>query len=126
MKLLSAAALRTGGQKIKFRSRDWVAAPFTSTREVDGSPVEVVCFQVLTGVKTIEGSTTTFGTPSKELVDVFRRIDDYVLHFRENFAPLHTIDKMSMFSEDEGRETKNGSVFNRGIYVTDLHRSRML
>ena len=125
MKMLSAACLREG-LRVKFRSRDWVATPFSAKRSVDGREVDVLCYRVLRNVPEANGSMTVFGELDAETTDIFRRLDDHVLWMRPGFSGIQSGAAGSMFVESDRRSVKNGSVFNKGFFITGVYSDRLL
>lgn len=125
MKLLSTASLRNG-IKVKFESRDWVAQPFSTEQTLDGKGIGVLCYRVLSGIGREAGSATTIGTVDKEIADVFRKLDDYVLCLRDGLKLEWTCASGSLFCEDKGRSIPNGSIFNKGVFITDEYSNKSL
>ena len=125
LKLLSTAALRDGVQ-VKFQSRDWVAQPFSTARGVDGREVEVLCYKIVSGIRNTSGSVTTFGLVDRETADVLRNLPDYVLPMRDDMRPIHSTDYGTMFREAAGRRVPNGSIFNKGIFISREYATEAL
>ncbi|MBN1282565.1 MAG: hypothetical protein JXA24_02185, partial [Proteobacteria bacterium] len=126
LKMLSAAALRNG-MMIKFRSADWVAAPFASApQRVGRREEEVLCFRALEGVERMQGSVTTIRGVDDEAKRVVERLDDFVLALRQDQQYLHDAGGVRVFKEGAPRTVADGSVYNRGIFITGHHAPRLL
>lgn len=133
LKLITTACVRRKREgkaddlKVKFQSTDWVAGPVINERTLrDGKTVSVLCFQILTDLPLIRGSMTTISSPDEEIVDFFRKVDDYVLPLRDDFVPLYSSSAGSLFIESDQRAASAGSVFNRGVYITDNYSDKLL
>ncbi|MCX6770956.1 MAG: hypothetical protein NTX79_02775 [Candidatus Micrarchaeota archaeon] len=125
LKLLSTAALRLN-IKVKFESRDWVAQPFSGIQKLDGKDRDFLCYRILSGVSPRSGSATTFGTVDRETADIFKKLDDFVLPLRIGFKPEFSCASGSLFCEDVLKSVPNGSVFNKGVFITNEHANRAL
>ncbi len=127
LKMVSAAALRMEGVRIKFRSGNWVATPFASAPKKLGSgDQQILCFRVLEGVDPIDGSITTIRGVDSDLLRALGRLDDYVLPLRDEQKYLHSSAKARMFLESYMRFSPNGTVYNKGVFITDHYASRLL
>ncbi|MFA4874370.1 MAG: hypothetical protein WC690_03420 [bacterium] len=128
LKLVSTAALRDAEHiKVKFRSNDWVAAPFASApQKVGRRDEETLCFQVIEGIPEIQGSQTTIRGINDELHLILPRLDDYLLALRRDLKILHSTDGGRIFIEQPGRLMRTGAVFVKGVHITDHHAGRLL
>ena len=62
----------------------------------------------------------------REITEIFKRLDDYVLPLRKGFEPMFSCASGSLFLEDILRSVPNGSIFNKGIFITNEHAYRAL
>jgi len=126
LQTLAKTAVRYGFT-VKFRSQDWVAMAFPSApKRVGQRDEEVLCFHVLSGVPSIKGSVTTILGTGENLANLTGRLDDYVLPLRKDRRYLYRSSMGSMFIESAERTMKNGSIFNKGMFITDHYAERLL
>ena len=91
LKMLSAAAVRTGVQVI-LRSRNWMATPRAERHEIDGKTFDQLVFDITTELKKgaldkiqpgilgrYESSSTTFLKPTNALLEEFRAAHQSIL-----------------------------------------------
>jgi hypothetical protein len=128
LKMFSATALREEDDVIvKFRSKGWVGTPFASApMRVDRKDEWILCFRVLEGVDEIEGSETTIRGINDEMRQIIGRLDDYVLSLRVDQDYIHSSPDVRMFRESFLRLIPQGTVYNKGIYITDRYARGLL
>jgi len=96
LKLVAAACLRKG-INIEYRSRDWSAAPFVKEEQIEGQPIQRLCFRVEKGKPEIQGSVTTFDNPSHELIKEIDQLSDNVLVFNNDYEVLYAEPPFNMY-----------------------------
>lgn len=128
LKMASATALRAKNTKIKFRSRDWVATPFASApTRINESDQQVVHYRVIEKVDPMEkGSQTTIRGIDDKLKKIINRLDDFVLPLRDDQPYIHSLPDVRMFNERFLRGMPQGTVYNKGVFITHDYASRLL
>lgn len=120
LKMLSAASLRKNLGMI-IESKNWRAVPIAQEETVDNTrknkidTVQVLGFNLDTfGDSFIQGSRTTFTTPSKEFLNDVMKIRENVLELRPDYKPLngHT-DRGEVIDEP-------GKLFVKGIFIKNI------
>jgi hypothetical protein len=113
LKMLSAACLREK-VPVKFRSRDWIAMPMSHQTDIDGKDVQRLGYKTVEEADGVEGSATTFYEPSRDLLEIFGSIGDYVLHFNSHVNVLHEGGEGRIISVGDKKAT-----FVKGFHVAD-------
>lgn len=120
LKMLSAASLRQNlGMVVE--SRNWRAVPIAeeetlnNTRKNKVDTVQVLGFELDTfGDKTIQGSRTTFTTPSKEFLNELFDIRENVLELRPDYKPLNGHKARGELIDEPGK------LFVKGIFIKNI------
>ncbi|MDO8556290.1 MAG: hypothetical protein Q7R96_03900 [Nanoarchaeota archaeon] len=133
LKMLCTAFLtdKQAGMKLKLRSRDWVAMPFATHVEADGTTAQRLNFRIAEGLQPIRGSSTTIYEPTSEILKVLRELPQHVLTFNQDY----TYKKLASGQEgaafngetfEEKSRIKNGAVFVRDFRITDDFKDHLL
>lgn len=115
LKMVAAAAEREGVD-VEYRSRDWVARPFTEEELVDGERVERLHFDVEERPE-IQGSKTIFHSVPEGLEEEIRNLPQKVLQLNPGFEVLDSKREGSSTSTRARKlEEQKSQIENRDKY----------
>src|SRR3989338_3347343 len=89
LKLVATAAIRHG-LKVEYRSRNWMASPYTKPENIGGHNISRLCFRVTENGDNLAGSRTVFTNPSQELMDEVFQLPNKVLALNDTYRELYS------------------------------------